>query len=234
MVPLSEPTTLASDWALAVVAAALGLRLYRPGGAEGRARRLWALAFLAGATGALAGGAVHGFAQSLSPVAHQVLWKAVLVAVGLAGSLVLAGALLASFHGACRRRLLAGAAGQLAAYLGVVSTSDDVRNAVWNGALTILALVAVALAAARRDARGLGWILLGLGLSAAGLAAQRAGVTASILNHNDVCHVLQTAALWPVYRAGRGLRDRGDRQVDAQSPSFSRKTALSRSASSLW
>src|SRR5512143_2275892 len=120
--PLSETTTLVSDWVLAAVAAALGLRLYRAGGLEGRrARRLWAAAFLTGAAGALAGGAVHGFAASLSPLAHGVLWKAVLVAVGLAGSLVLAGAVLAAFGGACRGLLLAGAAGQLAAYLTVVS-----------------------------------------------------------------------------------------------------------------
>jgi hypothetical protein len=27
-------------------------------------------------------------------------------------------------------------------------------------------------------------------------------------NHNDVCHVIQTVALWPFYRAGLRLRDR--------------------------
>ncbi len=232
--PLSEPTTLVTDWVLAAVAAALGIRLLRAGGPEGRrARRLWAAAFLAGASGALAGGAVHGFAASLSPLAHAVLWKIVLVAVGLAGSLVLAGAVLAAFDGTCRRLLIVAAAGELAAYLAVVATSDDIRNAVWNGALTIVALLTVALAAAVRDARGLGWILLGLGLSAAGLAAQRAGFAASILTHNDVCHVLQTAALWPFYRAGRRLQDRG-REGDDQRPSFSKKTALSRPASNLW
>ena len=231
--PLSEPTTLVSDWVLAAVAVALGVRLGRAGGPGRRARRLWAAAFLAGAAGALAGGSVHGFAGALSPLAHAVLWKTVLVAVGLAGSLVLAGAVLAAFGGACRTLLLAGAAGQLAAYLAVVATSDDIQNAVWNGALTILAVLAVALATASRDARRLGWILLGLGLSAAGLAAQRAGVAASILNHNDVCHVLQTAALWPFYRAGRQLHDHGH-GPDDQRPSFSRKTALSRPASSLW
>ena len=50
---------------------------------------------------------------------------------------------------------------------------------------------------------------LALGLSAAGLAVQRSGLTVGFLNHNDVSHVLQTAALWPFYRAGLRLRDRG-------------------------
>jgi hypothetical protein len=205
--PLSEPTTLVSDWMLAAVALALGARLLGAGGGQ-EARRLWAAAFLAGAAAALAGGAVHGFAAALSPAAHDVLWKVVLVGTGLAGSLILAGTVLATRHGTWRRVLLAGAAAQLAGYLAVVSGSDDVRHAVWNGAATILAVLALALVSARRDPRRLAWILLALGLSAAGLGAQRSGVSVSILNHNDVCHALQTAALWPFYRAGLRLRDR--------------------------
>ena len=202
---LSEPTTLASDWVLAAVAAALGTRLLREGGRR-PAPRLWAAAFLAGAVAALAGGTVHGFAAYLSPLAHDALWKVVLVGAGLAGSLILAGSLLVTLHGTWRRALLAAAAAQLAAYLAVVSGSDDIRHAVWNATATILAVLALALASARHDSRRLAWILLALGLSAAGLGAQRAGVSAAILNHNDVCHVLQAAALWPFYRAGLRLR----------------------------
>jgi MFS family permease len=209
-VHLSEPTTLVSNWVLAAVAVGLGVRLHRAGaGEEPRARRLWAAAFLAGAAAALVGGIVHGFAPSLTPVSHTVLWKTALVGVGGAGGLILAGIVLATLTGAWRGALLAGAAGQLAVYLALVSRSDDVRLAVWNGAVTILAVLALALATAFHDSHRLAWILLALGLSAAGLAAQRAGVTAAILNHNDVCHVLQTAALWPFYRAGLRLRDRG-------------------------
>jgi hypothetical protein len=211
---LSEPTTLVSNWVLAAVAVALGARLHRAGaGEERRAQRLWAAAFLAGAAAALAGGIVHGFAASLSPVAHTVLWKIVLVGTGFAGSLILAGTVLATLGGTWRGAFLAGAAGQLAVYLALVSGSEDVRHAVWNGTVTILAVLALALATAFHDSRRLGWILLALGLSAAGLAAQRAGVTAAILNHNDICHVLQTAALWPFYRAGLCLRDQ--RSVNA-------------------
>jgi hypothetical protein len=209
-VPLSEPTTLVSDSVLAAVAVALGVRLYRAGAGEMlRARRLWAGAFLAGAAAALAGGIVHGFAATLTPVAHAVLWKTVLVGTGLAGSLILAGTVLAALDGSWRGAFLAGTAAQLAVYLALVSGSDDIRLAVWNGAATILAVLALALATASRDSTRLGWILLALGLSAAGLVAQRSGLAAGILNHNDVCHVLQTAALWPFYRAGLRLHDRG-------------------------
>ena len=105
--------------------------------------------------------------------------------------------------------LLAGAAGQLAVYLVLVSGSNDVRLAVWNGAVTIVVVLALALATASHDPRRLAWILLALGLSAAGLAVQRSGIAVALLNHNDVCHVLQTVALWPFYRAGLRLSDRG-------------------------
>jgi hypothetical protein len=207
--PLSEPATLVSDWVLAAVALWLAARLHRMGAwRDGRARRLWSAAFVAGAAAALAGGAVHGFAASLTPFVHDVLWKIVLAGTGLAGSLLLAGAALATLPGAWRTAFLAGSAGQLAVYLFLVSGSNDVRLAVWNGTATIFALLALVLATASQAPRRLAWILLALGLSAAGLAVQRTGIVAGILNHNDVCHVLQTAALWPFYRAGRRLIDR--------------------------
>lgn len=216
--PLYEPTTLVSDWVLAAVAIALGARLYRAGvGERRRARRLWAVAFLAGAVAALAGGAVHGFAPWLSPFAHDVLWKTVLVATGLAGSLILAGTVLATLTGRWRGALLTGTAAQLALYLALVAGSNDVRLAVWNGAITIVALLGLVLATASHDPRRLAWILLALGLSAAGLAVQRSGLAVDFLNHNDLCHVLQTAALWPFYRAGLRLRDFGDARL-AQAP----------------
>jgi hypothetical protein len=207
--PISEPTTLVSNWVLAAVAVGLGLRLYRVGaGEDRRAQRVWAAAFLAGATTAMAGGIVHGFASALTPFAHDVLWKTVLVGIGVASSLILTGTVLATLDDRWRGAALAGAAGQLAVYLALVSGSDDVRLAVWNGAVTILAVLALGLATASHDSRRLAWILVALGLSAAGLAAQRAGLAIAFLNHNDVCHVLQTIALWPFYRAGLRLHDR--------------------------
>lgn len=207
--PLSEPTTLVSNWVLAAVAVGLGVRLYRSGaGEEGRARRLWAIAFLAGSAAALAGGVVHGFAASLTPLAHDVLWKVVLVGIGVASSLILAGTVVATLGAVRKRAWLAVAAVQLMVYLAFVSVSDDVRLAVWNGAATILAVLALAVADASHDPRRLGFLLLALGLSAAGLVAQRAGIRLAFLNHNDVCHVIQTIALWPFYRAGLRLVDR--------------------------
>jgi hypothetical protein len=208
--PIPQPTTLFSDLVLAAVALVLAVRLHRAGPwSEGRARRLWSAAFAAGAAAALAGGIVHGFEGSLAPLVRGILWKIVLVGTGLAGSLLLAGTALAIFRGPWRTGVLAAVAGQLVVYLLLASGTNDVRLAVGNGALTILALLVLVLATAFHAPRRLAFIVLALGLSAAALFVQRTGLAAGILNHNDICHLLQTAALLPFYLVGRRLADRG-------------------------
>ena len=212
---ISEPTALVTDWLLAGVAVGLGSRLARVGArTRRRAPQLWSAAFLAGAAAALAGGAVHGFAASLSSIARGALWKVVLAGSGLAAGLILAGAAVAALHGTWRRVLLSGTTGQLAVYLALVSRSDDVRIAVWNGVATILVVLALALGRVRDDSPRFAWLLLALALSAAGLGVQRSRVSVALLNHNDLCHVLQTVALWSFYRAGLRLPDRAPRGVD--------------------
>jgi hypothetical protein len=205
---ITEPTTLASDWLLAAVALGLGWRLRTAGMADaGRPQRLWSAAFLAGAATAFAGGVVHGFAGMLSTDAHAVLWAVVRVGAGLTGSLLLAGSVLAAATGRPRLLLLGVAAGQLAFYLLVVGGRDDIRPAVWNGAATIALTLGLTVASTAGDRLRLAWVAAGLALAAAGLGAQRSGLAISILNHNDLCHGLQTASLWPFYRAGVGLRE---------------------------
>jgi hypothetical protein len=205
---ITEPTTLASDWLLAAVALALGWRLRAAGpGDAGRPQRLWSAAFLAGAATAFAGGVVHGFAGMLSAEGHAVLWTLVRVGAGFTGSLLLAGSVLAAATGRSRFLLLGAAAGQLAFYLVVAGGRDDIRPAVWNGAATIALTLGLTVASTAGDRLRLAWVAAGLALAAAGLGAQRSGIGLSILNHNDLCHGLQTASLWPFYRAGLGLRE---------------------------
>jgi hypothetical protein len=206
----SEPTTLLTNWVLATVALALGTRLIRAGRiATSRAAQMWAGAFLAGAAAALAGGIVHGFASSLPPLAHAMLWKIVLVGCGLACSLLLAGGTIAVLRGRLRLVLLVASAGQLVVQLLLVARSNDIRVAACNGAATIAVLLVLGVAGVRGHGSRLAWLALALGLSAAGIAAQRLRAQPrGPFNHNDVCHVLQTVALWPFYRVGLELRDR--------------------------
>jgi len=207
---ISEPTTLLTNAVLAVAAAALGLRLLEAGRAPSHVgTRLWAGAFLAGATAALAGGLVHGFGPSLAPWLKAFSWKVVLAGVGCACFLLLAGSSFAALRRTARRACLGIAALQLALYLALVAVSNDIRLAAGYAAATIVELHALGLAIARDDGQPLKALVGGLALSPAGIAAQQARVMGPApFNHNDVCHVIQTVALWPFYRAGLRLRDR--------------------------
>ena len=207
---LSEPATLLTDCLLATVAGALGVRLARDAPFRLDGRRLWAAAFLAGAVAALAGGTVHGFRGSLPPAVRAGLWVTYLFGVGLADGLLLFGIVVATLRGALLRTGLAVTAAKLAFYLAIVTRSGLTRDAVGDAAVTILLLLALALAAARRDPHLLGWMLLAMGIAAVGLAVQVSGLAPyPWFNHNDACHVILAAALLPFYRAGLRLRGPG-------------------------
>jgi hypothetical protein len=206
---ISEPMTLATDWLLAG-AAAFGARLVGTRTRRGHwAPLLWGLAFLVGAGAALAGGAFHGFAATLPASIRAKLWTMALTGSGVAASLLLAGIVLATLGGQWRRCLVVGVAAQLVGCLAVASRGPEVSDVVWNGALTILIILVLAIAGARQEPQRLAWLLLALGLSAASLLIEKTSVCLGPFNHNDLCHVLLTAALWPFYRIGLGLRDYG-------------------------
>ena len=206
---ISEPMTLATDWLLAI-AAAFGTRLIGASTRSGhRAPLLWGVAFLVGAAAALAGGAFHGFATTLPAPVRAMLWTIALTGSGVAASLLLAGTVLATLGGRWRRALIVGAAAQLVGCLALASRGPEVRHVVWNGTLTILVILALAVAGARQEPQRLAWLLLALGLSAASLLVERTVISLGPFNHNDLCHVLLTVALWPFYRIGLGLRDHG-------------------------
>jgi hypothetical protein len=79
---------------------------------------------------------------------------------------------------------------------------------VWAGAASIVLLLALTMLRAREDRATLGWLLLALALGGAGLAVQAAHLPLPpLFNHNDLCHVLLTVALWPFYRAGLRLQN---------------------------
>lgn len=203
---MTEPTTLLTDWLLAAVAIALGVRL-AAAATGSRARQLWAVAFVVGGCAAFAGGTVHGLRAWLDPLLTAWLWQCALLGSALAGTLLLAGATLDALRGAAQKLALVGVAAKLAVELTVIAGSGLTRYAVWAGAVSVVLLLALALWRARTDPETLGWLLLALALAGAGLAVQAARVTLHPhFNHNDACHVLLTAALWPFYRSALRLK----------------------------
>ncbi len=203
---MTEPTTLLTDWLLAAVAIALGVRL-AAAATGSRARQLWAVAFVVGGCAAFAGGTVHGLRAWLDPLLTAWLWQCALLGSALAGTLLLAGATLDALRGAAQKLALVAVAAKLAVELTVIAGSGLTRYAVWAGAVSVVLLLALALWRARTDPETLGWLLLALALAGAGLAVQAARVTLHPhFNHNDACHVLLTAALWPFYRSALRLK----------------------------
>ncbi len=204
--PISEPTTLLTDYLLAAVAIGLGARL-AAAATGSRPRQLWAVAFVVGGCAALAGGTVHGLRAWLDPLLTAWLWQCALLGSALAGALLLAGAVLHALGGGALRVALVAIAAALVIELAMIGGSGLSRDAVWAGAVSLLLLLVLTLSRARTDPESLGWLLLGLALAGAGLAVQVARPTLHPhFNHNDACHVLLTAALWPFYRAGLRLR----------------------------
>jgi hypothetical protein len=202
-VTISEPSTLLTDYLLAALAAALGARLWAGAAPDALARRLWAAALLVGAAAAAAGGTVHGLRASLGPSLEAVLWTSCLMAAALAGGLLVAGAACHVLQGAGRSAVLAGLPLVLSVQLGVLFVEPVTRHAVWAGAFWIAALLLLVAGSPSGRAVLLAPMALGLALVGAGLVVQRAGWGFHpTFNHNDVAHVLMTAALWPIYRAG--------------------------------
>lgn len=206
--PISEPFTLLTDYLLAAAAFWLAARLAAASSRTGSwAQALWAVAFALGAVAAFAGGTVHGFRSSLGPFAGALLWQCALLGGVLAGTLLVAGAAFHALRGGALQVALAVLAAKAALELVLVSRAGLTRDAVWAGAATIVLLLGLTLLRVREDRATLGWLLLALVLGGAGLAVQAARLTLHPhFNHNDACHVLLTAALWPFYRAGLRLR----------------------------
>ena len=160
---ISEPITLLTDYVLAGVSAWLCLLLLRDSQRQ-YSRNCWAIAFAALALGAVLGGTWHGFLQD------YVLWKATVLAIGVASFAMLAGSAYAVLSGMPRTLVLAVAAAKLLVYCILVASRDDFILVVIDTGLAFAALAALHLW------RLNGWILAGVGVSILAALAQASGV----------------------------------------------------------
>jgi hypothetical protein len=179
---VNEPTTVLTDYALAAVSIYLGSKLVGTS-------RLWAVAFLALGLGAALGGTWHGFWE------NDALWKATTLSVGVASFGMVAGSAVATTSGALQRLLLGFALGKMAAYCAWMLYHDAF---IWVIADTGTALLIVALLHLWCFN---GWMLAGVAVSVlAGLAQASGFALHERFNQNDLYHVLQTAAMFLLYR----------------------------------
>lgn len=160
----------------------LGLRLWR-------FSRYWALAFLALALAAFLGGTWHGLLRS------DLLWKATLLAVGVASFGMVAGSAQRATRGLVRSGLTIFAALKLLVYASWMLFHNDF---IW---VIVDTGSALAIVGALHLWRFNGWMLAGVGASLAAALVQASGFALHRhFNHNDLYHVVQIAAMLLFYR----------------------------------
>lgn len=192
---VSEPMTVLTDYLLGGVTAWLAVLLFRSSASQ-KSRTSWAIAFWALALGAFLGGTWHGFSQ------NAFLWKATLLAVGVASFAMVAGSAFAVLSGAARSILLWVAGGKLLAYAGWMLRHDEFIYVVIDTG------IAFAVVAALHVWKWNGLLLGGVAVSVAAALVQASGLALHAhFNHNDLYHVIQIAAMALFYRGARRLSD---------------------------
>jgi len=198
MQPIGELATLATDYALGVLALVLAWRLRsRP---ETRAR---AVPFMWLAPAAFAGGTFHGLRATIGDEVKTLLW--------IATSLAMLGfsySLLMSYATAClpvrwHRRVRALARIKFAVCLALLVRDPGFLWLLVDYSVSMLVLVAIYVRSAPR-ARATAWLCVAVLLSLLGALVQRLRLAPSAaFNHNDLFHVVQMASMVCVYRSAR-------------------------------
>lgn len=200
---------LVTDWLLAVVTAWLAWQLFRQAlQFRERSIALWVGAFCAVAGASTLGGVSQMFAATMESSTAALIRTCTLLLVDAASLLFLLAALRAFTSG----RLLAVGAGlavaKLALFAVYVAVKDDARMVIYDSALTMFVVIVLCTwgAWARRMPAAT-WILAGVLVSMLGALFQQGRV--SIQPHfapDNLYHVIQTGAMYLLYRGGLLLR----------------------------
>jgi hypothetical protein len=200
---------MVTDYVLAAVACILAHGIVRAN--DSCAARLWALGFAVAGAAALAGGSVHGFGFAMPGELAHGLRVGAMMGIGIISASLLAGAVMACVRpGVLRRLLLVLCATQVVFYLGWMVLHPNFRYAAYDSlAAAALLLVFLVVWRVRGGPPGTMLGIVGLCLSLVGAVLQQAGVGLHPVwfNHNDLYHVIQTAALWLIAQPARTLRD---------------------------
>ncbi|WP_455388256.1 DUF6962 family protein [Petrachloros mirabilis] len=207
----TEPSTMVTDYALAVLCSLFAWRLWREGKDASQASMCsWAAGLACLGVASLAGGTFHGFSMLLSHAVLRALWKITVYAIGSASFVLLTGTLWACVLPSVRRFLSLIPTVQLMVYALWMVTHDDFRYVIYNYAFTYLSILGLQLhAGATQGARSAPWLVGGVLVSfvAAGVQANEMALHRHF-NHNDLYHVIQMGGIYLFYRGAHLLKDR--------------------------
>jgi hypothetical protein len=204
MFPTGEVVTMATDYLLAATAFGAAMWLWKA--AAGAPGRWWAAAFVATGVAAVLGGTSHGYAPVLDKQTHGLVWRLTYVTAGIANFCILHGASLAVVPQRARRAVLAVLVVRLLVVAAALIVIGQFRYVLYDYAITLAGLLALAATLAGRRRPGAGWVVAGVAASALGAAVQlgRFG-QGRAFNHNDLFHVVQAVGIALYARAGRDL-----------------------------
>jgi hypothetical protein len=209
--PFSEPTTMATDYVLALLCCYFAWRLWRVGKKTAQTSVCyWAAGFTCFALASLAGGTFHGFSTLFSEAALQSLWKLTAYAIGLASFFLLTGTLSACIATSVRRVAMLIPYVQLIVYVLWMATHDDFRYVIYDYAVTNLGILALQVhAGISRRAVSAPWLIGGVLVSFLAAAVQFNEIALhQHFNHNDLYHVIQMGGMYLFYRGALILEDR--------------------------
>ncbi len=205
---MSQPVTVLTDYALAVVALVLAWRLLRERPGFGPAG-LWAASFASLGVGALLGGSWHGLPPEVSAGVREGLWSSTYVAVGLSELLLLGGAVLAAMPGRAARVAAVLLAARFLFFASLVVRRHEFRDVTVEVGVTLVLLSVFALELLRRREPAAVFVAVGLALSFAGALVQWLGLRPNHwFDDNDLTHVVQCGATWLLFRGALRLRAR--------------------------
>ncbi len=206
---ITEPTTMLTDYCLAILTGYFALKLLRSDPRQ-RSVWLWGAAFLATAAAAMLGGTSHGFAFYFDDFWKTLIWKATVYAVGLASFFMLSGTIMAVVKAPVRKWLLAAAVIQFLIYASWMINHDDFKYVIYDYVPAMLAVIALQVYAYfRAKEKSALWIITGILISFFAAGIQQSGLTLhQHFNHNDLYHVIQMGAIYVLFRGARLLNDR--------------------------
>lgn len=207
---ITEPMTMATDYLMGAVALVLAASVFRQAQAAGQTTmRLWGMALVMTAIAALVGGSYHGFIDMLPPPVAARMWTLTLAATGFGSAALLAAAIVAGTGGVLRQTLVWLVIAKLLFYLFWIWSRTEFIIVIVDYTTALVGVVLLAWLARPSGLTGAAtWIAAGVGVSVVAALIQALRIAPhKQFNHNDLFHVVQTGALYLLYRGGLLLRD---------------------------
>ncbi|HEX9654273.1 MAG TPA: hypothetical protein VGA99_11230 [bacterium] len=205
---ITEPTTMLTDYALALLTGYFARRLMKMS-AQQRSMQLWSAAFFVTASAAVVGGTSHGFALYLNDLWQAIIWKTTVYAIGVASFCMLAGTLIATIKPPLQKWLVAVTGAKFLVYAFWMINHNQFKYVIYDYAPAMLAVLALQIYAhfACRDPAA-PRIIAGVLISFFAAGVQQSGFTIhQHFNHNDLYHVIQMGAIYLLFRGASLLQD---------------------------